>query len=198
MRVFRRRLLRSLYRYFRNRPILGAEIGVYKGITSNILLSKLPNLNLLMIDSYQQWNMLGHRREITADVAVVVAKHHTEFAKERRTIIVGTSEQAAKLIPDGSLDFAFIDANHEYEYVRQDIKLWYPKVKPTGLLYGHDYNSRQDRKHIWGVKVAVDEFAAQFELPLKIMAGLLWVVPCNKEIDFSDYLTRSELEATTI
>jgi hypothetical protein len=50
-----------------------------------------------------------------------------------------TSEEAAPKIPDGSLDFAYIDANHAYEYVKRDIELWWPKIRDGGMLAGHDY-----------------------------------------------------------
>lgn len=50
-----------------------------------------------------------------------------------------TSEEASKMFADGSLDFAFIDAGHDYESVKNDISYWYPKVKSGGILAGHDY-----------------------------------------------------------
>lgn len=62
------------------------------------------------------------------------------------------SVEAAQLYQDGSLDFVFIDANHEYEAVKADIQAWYPKVKKGGHIAGHDYIS-DDR-----VRQAVDEF----------------------------------------
>jgi len=46
---------------------------------------------------------------------------------------------AAVKFKDASLDFVFIDAGHEYDAVKQDILAWYPKVKPGGILAGHDY-----------------------------------------------------------
>lgn len=49
------------------------------------------------------------------------------------------SVEAAKLYADQSLDFVFIDAEHSYESVVADIKAWLPKMKPTGMLAGHDY-----------------------------------------------------------
>ena len=60
------------------------------------------------------------------------------------------STEASKLYEDGSVDVVFIDAAHDYESVRDDIKCWYPKVKPGGYLAGHDY--------AWvGVSKAVNE-----------------------------------------
>jgi hypothetical protein len=67
------------------------------------------------------------------------------------TIIRKTSEEAARVIPDGSLDMVYIDAIHLYDYVKQDIELWLPKLREGGIISGDDYN--------WdGVKRAVDEF----------------------------------------
>lgn len=72
------------------------------------------------------------------------------------TMIVAPGERAAKLFADHSLDFVFIDANHEYDSVVHDLATWAPKVKPGGLFAGHDYQG-----HGWdGVKMAVDEFFA--------------------------------------
>lgn len=49
------------------------------------------------------------------------------------------SAEAAKTYADNSLDFVFIDADHEYESVKEDIEAWLPKVKIGGTLAGHDY-----------------------------------------------------------
>lgn len=60
--------------------------------------------------------------------------------------------EAAKWMAKGVVDFVFIDADHRYEGCKADIKAWLPKVKPGGILAGHDY---ADEYH--GVKQAVDE-----------------------------------------
>jgi predicted O-methyltransferase YrrM len=51
-----------------------------------------------------------------------------------------TSRQAAALFGDAAVDAVFLDGDHEYEGVLQDLRCWYPKVKPGGLLAGHDYD----------------------------------------------------------
>jgi hypothetical protein len=54
---------------------------------------------------------------------------------------------------DGYFDLVFIDANHSYDSVKEDIFLWKPLVKSGGLLVGHDYESTDGE----GVKQAVHE-----------------------------------------
>jgi hypothetical protein len=70
------------------------------------------------------------------------------------------SAEAAGAYLDGSLDFVFIDADHSYEGVRRDLAAWWPKVKPTGVLAGHDYDEK-------GVRKAVDEFVEAHHLKVQ-------------------------------
>lgn len=67
------------------------------------------------------------------------------------------SERGADLFEDESLDFVYIDGNHKYEFVKIDIESWFPKIKKTGWIGGHDY------QHKWapGVKPAVDEILGE-------------------------------------
>lgn len=51
-----------------------------------------------------------------------------------------SSALAAPHFDDGSCDVVFIDMGHTYEEVKQDIELWLPKVKPGGIIAGHDYH----------------------------------------------------------
>jgi predicted O-methyltransferase YrrM len=48
------------------------------------------------------------------------------------------SRDAAAVFADNSLDFVFIDAAHDYDSVRDDVRAWYPKVKTGGVLAGDD------------------------------------------------------------
>ena len=108
--------------------------------------------------------------------------------EDRGIMVRATSEVAADMFEDFSLDFVYIDANHAYDFVKQDIKLWYPKVKQNGYLCGHDYinldwyndpNFAENKKdkHIWngnfyhgvfGVNPAVDEFCKEYNYNLTL------------------------------
>jgi hypothetical protein len=72
--------------------------------------------------------------------------------KEKVKILRMPSNEAHVHIPNGSLDFCFIDGNHSYEFVKEDIQLYLPKVKKGGLLGGHDYGHVKG-----GVEDAVNE-----------------------------------------
>lgn len=78
------------------------------------------------------------------------------------------SVEAAKLYEDESLDFVFIDANHQYYWVKNDIRAWLPKVKKGGIIAGHDFSDSDGHK---GVVQAVKEAFDIFEVK-----GTSWVV----------------------
>ena len=52
-----------------------------------------------------------------------------------------SSLEAASTFDSESLDFVFLDAAHDFLSVAADIEAWLPKVRPTGILGGHDYVS---------------------------------------------------------
>jgi predicted O-methyltransferase YrrM len=57
-----------------------------------------------------------------------------------KTKFGGDSFDRIKEFEDNSIDFAFIDANHEYDFVSKDIRAMLPKMKKGGIIAGHDYN----------------------------------------------------------
>ena len=73
------------------------------------------------------------------------------------------------IIPDNTLDFCYIDADHSYDSVKNDLDIWLPKIKINGIICGHDYiedglhYDQNDGKLIgdFGVQKAVKEFAAR-------------------------------------
>ena len=74
--------------------------------------------------------------------------------------IQSASWDAASQFDDASIDFVFIDADHIYEHVKKDILAWLPKVKPGGIIAGHDYNPPHE------VKRAADEIFGDKVIPI--------------------------------
>jgi predicted O-methyltransferase YrrM len=58
--------------------------------------------------------------------------------------MVMDSESAAAVVADGLFDLVFIDADHRYSAIRRDLDLWLPKVRPGGVLCGHDCEGYYD------------------------------------------------------
>ena len=78
-----------------------------------------------------------------------------------------TSARASLLFADQSVDFCFIDGDHSYNAVCEDLRCWFPKIRPGGLLAGHDYTGPDS----FDVKRAVDEF---FRAPVQV-SGKTWI-----------------------
>jgi cephalosporin hydroxylase len=67
---------------------------------------------------------------------------------------------AAKNFEDASIDFCFIDANHNYEFVVQDIRAYLPKMKKQSTISGHDFSDpgvRQAVQEVFGTNFIHDE-----------------------------------------
>jgi len=97
----------------------------------------------------------------------------------RAHILRATSKEAAPQFADGALDFVFIDAQHHYAAVKEDLELWYPKVRQGGLLCGHDWLLDYGPPH-YGVKKAVLEFVERNGCNLFISKDAeTWVIPLH-------------------
>jgi len=162
---------------------VGAEIGVFAGGLSSRLLDR-PDLTLYMIDSWtasdndSEYTKSGdYHANLTQDQQEKYyesTKRTVSFGGERAKIIRKSSVDAAKDIPDGSLDFVFIDADHSYEGCKADILAWKPKLKPGGLLSGHDYKNSE--YPCFGVDRAVDEFSKESGLPMELGQNYTWFI----------------------
>lgn len=159
--------------------LTGAEIGVYDGGTSAALLNGLPELRLWMIDPWRPYegaSELGQLDQAAFDRARARAEWWTLPAADRRFVLRETSQQAVQRFGAESLDFAFVDGNHLYEPVRDDVHAWWPKIRSGGLLSGHDYGINRDANGPWGVRRAVDEFAANVRREVRVgQDGVWWI-----------------------
>jgi hypothetical protein len=154
----------------------GAEIGVRDGRFSDQLLSGWKGSLLISIDPWladdsgdyvDASNVSSEEHErLYLETQVRLARHG-----DRSEIWRATSLEAAARIPDGSLDFAYIDARHDYASVLEDLAAWLPKVRPGGILAGHDYVDIDFGRTDFGVRSAVDEFFAARHIPVSSTDG---------------------------
>jgi len=134
----------------------GAEIGVLRGANAINMFKNIPGLKLYLIDT---WN--GRARHYYKKAARKLSLY-----KDNAIVMRKTSLEASFEIPDGSLDFVYIDADHSYGAVMLDIILWSPKVRAGGILSGHDYGLYPK----FGVKDAVDDYSRYHKLDLKLFS----------------------------
>jgi hypothetical protein len=144
---------------------VGAEIGVYQGNLSRLLLKNIPGLTLYMIDSwandtYKDNPKLHKIYDLNCFTSFKMALEISNKYKNRTILFMGTSIKASTILEKETLDFVFIDANHTYEDLKIDTNIWLPKVKKGGYICGHDYGNKD-----WpGVKQAVDEIFPDAEI----------------------------------
>lgn len=120
--------------------VRGAELGVKDGQTLYYLLERCPALFMVGVDlwapqpergdyGYADWPHETHERQ---------ARIRADDFPGRVYLIKGATVEAAREIEDGSLDFVFIDADHSTDAVAADATAWRPKIRPGGMLCGHD------------------------------------------------------------
>lgn len=136
----------------------GVEIGVRTGDTSFFLLRECPKLRMFLVDNWEpgqrntNWKKRPEAYEDCWNRFQQSLKEQTRHVQNRAILLKMDSVDAAAEVEDESLDFIFIDADHKYQSVKEDIIAWFPKVRLGGLISGHDYGGP-----FKGVKKAVDE-----------------------------------------
>lgn len=138
---------------------LGTEIGTGTGRTGCEILKANRDFHLIQVAYYP--NLSGEINYCTTNRAKRLWSRRMKPFRSRLTVLNAPSHIAVNQVRDGSLDFVFIDADHSYEHCIQDIRDWIPKVKPKGLVCGHDFG----HKNFPGIEQAVREFFGDdFEL----------------------------------
>jgi len=170
----------------------GVELGSFKGEYASHL-TKNWNGTLYMIDVWRPLDKeeyddtSNHQNHIDA---YSQAMDNIKGYEEKTFMLRMKGEDALDLFQDQSLDFIYIDANHTYEAVVEDLRKWYPKVRPGGLIMGHDYlpdyfyedkeeknqalytfpTGQPDKSEyagMFGVNPAVNEFGAENNYEIK-------------------------------
>ena len=132
------------------RNSVGAEVGVFKGDFSALILKQVSPKKLYLIDPWLSVDsgiyrvaMYGSQRRSQADMDDIAAEVATRFSREvggdQIAIVRQASATALSRMSDGALDWIYIDGDHTYQAVVQDLTLAFQKVKAGGLIAGDDY-----------------------------------------------------------
>lgn len=167
----------------------GIEVGVQKG-----LLARKTLLTWKSCEEYKLVDLWGRETNYDEPNARVKSEHDNYLQQTRRRVkgwsekgviefFIMRSTDAAKKMKDGYFDYIYLDARHDYCAVKEDIEHYYPKLRPGGILGGHDYIDAQyaidklgkeedwskcedGSNHPEAVKGAVDDFAKKHDLKI--------------------------------
>ena len=121
-------------------PIVGCEVGVFRGKHAVQMLTIMPNLKMLyLVDPYTMYEGYDGFENPSTELlenAEQEAHRRLEPFKDRVTWIRERFD--SRHIPK-KLDFIYIDGQHTYEAVLHDIQHAKSLVKPGGIIAGHDY-----------------------------------------------------------
>ena len=117
----------------------GAEIGVLYGKFSEILCKELPDMTIYSVDPWQFYPVHNNFRRAWRYEPMYQRVKAFLAPYPNSKIIRKPSMEAIKDFENESLDFVFIDADHRFQHMVNDIAEWSRKVKIGGIISGHDY-----------------------------------------------------------
>jgi hypothetical protein len=146
----------------------GCEVGVYLAGNAVQILVNNPTIKLYLVDSYNRklWFSNANYKYKPAEAYKKAWKKLKRFEQKYGLdykFMVKSSKRASRQFSDNELDFVYIDANHDYEHVKNDLELWAPKVRIGGMISGHDYD-KYSMNHFDGVVRAVDRFVKKYRI----------------------------------
>lgn len=161
----------ELIRFF-DSPII-CEVGVRFG----------ENFKHMLVDNVKEayavdiWRETGERGQNDGNCEQEDLDNQYETFKDRykddkRVIIMRDfSTISASKFPDNYFDIVYLDADHTYQSVKDDIESWFPKVRKGGIISGHDYidgdtTIRLGHSVRFGVVDAVQEFIKNMNIDI--------------------------------
>lgn len=147
--------------------LVGAEVGVYRGGFSRTIFDTCKPSKLFLIDAWESYkayekDSLCHTNQ---DDNMQATKHNfsSEIRSGKAEVIKGYSSMVAKEW-NAPLDFLYLDANHSFEFVLEDLIAWSKHINPGGVLMCHDFTETSAGAIAmnFGVVRAVNEFCEKF------------------------------------
>lgn len=142
---------------------VGVEIGVERANYSEVLCKANPSMLLYGVDPLIPYH--GYREHVSKEkmdgfYEEVVSKMSEHNFKHVRKF----SLDAVKDFKDGSLDFVYIDGNHDFQNTTNDIVEWSKKVRKGGIIAGHDYNRNKKKDYRCHVKDVVQGYTYALDI----------------------------------
>ncbi len=160
-------------------------VGVFGAEFSERIVREAAPDHFYCVDPYTQYPEFEdslNDRAVLARARKAAHDRMTPF-RDRVSFIADFSVNAAKQFTDNSLDFIYVDGNHAYKFVTQDLEAWYPKLRRGGIMAGDDAHdvdglaprdANGDCKFVWtptskglyGVRKAVQDFCRVRSIPV--------------------------------
>lgn len=136
-----------------------AELGTFVGEYAQKIIDLAEPRELYIVDIFAtkagtQWNV--HVDDMSLYFNVLTEKYHNN---KNINVIKSTTKDFLETISENILDAVYIDADHSYTAVKEDLNLSYLKIKSGGFICGHDYDHQP-------VKQALDEFLIKYDLKI--------------------------------
>ena len=154
--------------------LVGVEIGVGRGEHARSLLETLNIAKLYLIDPYEMYEgyVADGGRQLPVSQEFIEAQKILKPFEKKITWIKKMSKDAINDIEE-TLDFVYIDGNHDYEFVKNDIENYYPHLKKGGVIGGHDFYNGFAKTHN-GVVTAVTQFTVSKTIQLCVEQPDWW------------------------
>ena len=147
------------------------EVGVFDGSHFRSMLTGLYVEEAVAVDLWRETGVRSQNDCFTPQEHL--EQMYQSLAELKRTdrrvrVIREYSIEASKLFANGHFDFVYLDADHTEAGCWADLNAWYPKVRPGGLLAGHDYFEFTLGEVKFGVREAVNRFVAEKGLKIHV------------------------------
>jgi len=146
----------------------GVEVGVWRGAFTELLLN--AGLTVYGIDPYLDYDDCPHYGRQKRVESVYNETKDKMSKYENGHLIRKMSMDAVDDFEDESLDFVYIDGNHKFRYIAEDLFEWTKKIKKGGCISGHDYIILGGPGYI-DVKYVVNAFVASRKVKTLYILG---------------------------
>lgn len=151
-------------KFWENYDGIFVEVGVYKGEFSMWAINETNFTKMYGVDPYKKFDnseFMDAINDNSQEFFDYLYSHtNTLFAGiAKYKLLRKTSVEASKTFQDNSIDVVYVDGNHMYKNVMEDILLWWDKIRVGGMLCGDDccdkldqpYDKDGNQKIVWGV-----------------------------------------------